>query len=137
MTNALLSDALISGVRSVDNEHHLQVSLLAAVRRAIAEDAAQPGLEDLLNRFVDFTKLHFASEAALMRLYQYAQSEAHVREHDRTLDQLEALRADWLAGRVKLTLDRMDRLSEWINDHIASADRAFGRYLVRLGVGPG
>ena len=137
MTNALLSDTLISGFRSVDNEHYLQISLLATVRRAVAENASRPGLEDLLDRFVDFTKLHFASEATLMRLYQYAQFDAHVREHDRTLDQLEALRADWSAGRVKLTLDRMDRLAEWIEDHIMSADRAFGRYLVRLGVGPG
>ena len=137
MNNALLSDSLVSGFRSVDNEHHLQISLLAAVRRAVAEGTLGSRVEDLLNRFIDFTKVHFASEATLMRLYQYAQLDAHILEHERTMQQLEALRADWQAGRIKLTLDRMDRLADWIEDHISSADRAFGRYLVRLGVGPG
>lgn len=137
MTNMHLSDALISGSRAVDNEHHLQLGLLDAVRQAVVGERDADEVAELLDRFVDFTKLHFASEASLMRLYQYAHFEAHMREHDRTVEQLEAMRLDWRAGHAHLTLDRMDTLADWIEDHIATADRAFGRYLVRLGVGPG
>jgi hemerythrin len=130
-------EPLVSGYRPIDNEHHLQLSLLAAVRRAVLEKLAQQDVEDILDRFVDFSKVHFASETTLMRLYQYPSYAAHTAEHDRTMEQLEALRSDWRAGRVGLTLDRVDLLADWIQEHIGSADRAFGRYLVRLGVGPG
>lgn len=137
MTNALLSEALVSGFRGVDNEHHLQISLLAALRQSVIDGQSGAEVDELLDRFIDFTKVHFASEASLMRLYQYSHFGAHVHEHDRTLEQLDALRTDWRSGLVNLTLERIDLLSEWIEDHITSADRAFGRYLVRLGVGPG
>lgn len=137
MTQALLNDTLVSGFRTVDNEHHLQLNLLSAVRQIVLDGESSREVEELLDRFIDFTRVHFASEAALMRLYQYSHFDSHIREHERTLEQLEALRIEWRSGRAQLTLDRVDTLGDWIRDHIASADRAFGRYLVRLGVGPG
>lgn len=137
MVNALLSDALMTGFRATDSEHQLQINLLAALRQSVIEGRSNEAVDELLDRFVDFSKVHFASEVTLMRLYQYSHLEAHAQEHDRALEQLEALQNDWRAGRLRLTFDRMDMLSGRIQDHIATSDRAFGRYLVRLGVGPG
>lgn len=137
MVNALLSESLMCGFPATDSEHHLQINLLAALRQAVIEGRPNEAVDELLDRFLDFTKVHFASETTLMRLYQYVQLEAHTHDHDCTLEQLDALRSDWRAGRLGLTFDRMDMLADRIQDHIATADRAFGRYLVRLGVGPG
>lgn len=137
MTNTVMSDALSSGVPAVDDEHHLQLSLIVSARQALAERRAAHDVDELLDRFVDFSNVHFASEAMLMRLYQYAHFDAHVLEHDRVMEQLQAVRFDWRTGHIDLTLERMDTLVEWVRNHIATADRAFGRYLIRLGVGPG
>jgi hemerythrin len=130
-------EAFISGYRTVDDEHRLQLTLLAGVRQAVADARPASEIEDILERFVDFTKVHFASEASLMRLFQYPQYQRHTVEHDRTLEQIEELRAARHRGQVALTLQRVDTLSEWIRQHILSTDDALGRYLVRLGVGPG
>jgi hemerythrin len=137
MTELKLDAAFVSGHRGVDGEHHLQLSLLAAVRQAVAGGRPADEIEDLLDRLIEFTKVHFASEVTLMRLYQYPQFQAHVLEHERTLDEIDALRAAWRAGTIPLTDDRLDALSDWLQSHIGGTDAAFGRYLVRLGVGPG
>jgi hemerythrin len=137
MSEIVADEDFISGYRTVDNEHRLQLSLLAAVRQAVADARPAGEIEEILERFVDFTKVHFASEAALMRLFQYPQYESHVGEHDRTLEQIEDLGVAHRSGEVALTLRRVETLSDWIRQHILSTDGALGRYLVRLGVGPG
>lgn len=137
MTDLVLDEAHVSGHRGVDGEHHLQLSLLAAVRQAVVEERPEDEIRDLIDRLVDFTKIHFASEAALMRLYQYPHFEAHVLEHEHSLEQIDAMRDAWQSRRVEITGDCLDALSEWLQTHIGGADRAFAGYLVRLGVGPG
>lgn len=137
MNDIVSDESFISGYRTVDNEHRLQLSLLAAVRQAVAESRPASEIDEILERFVDFTKVHFASEVALMRLFQYPHYQSHVGEHDRSLEQIEELEAAYGSGRVALTLQRVDTLSDWIRQHILSTDDALGRYLVRLGVGPG
>ena len=137
MDDIISDENWISGYRSVDNEHRLQLNLLGAIRQAIAEGRPKGEVEEIVERFVDFTKEHFASEAALMRLFQYPDAERHSDEHDRTLEQIEDLSAAHRSGRVALTLDRVDMLTDWIREHILTTDDALGRYLVRLGVGPG
>jgi hemerythrin len=126
-----------SGSSTIDDEHNLQVSLLFAFRRAAIEGLAKDEAAELLDRFVDFTKVHFASEEMLMRLYQYPQLAAHAEDHQQTLEQLADIRAAWLTGKAEAAADYTQRLVDWTLQHIESADKAFGRYLLRLGIGPG
>jgi hemerythrin len=136
MNETSSNQSFISGHCTVDNEHRLQLSLLAAVRQAVADARPAAEIEEILERFIDFTKVHFASEASLMRLFQYPQYQSHTGEHDHTVEQIEELEAARRSGRTTLTLHRVDALSDWIRQHILSADDALGRYLARLGVGP-
>lgn len=133
MTNVRLNEALNSDCVSVDGEHNLQLSLLGALRQAVLETRPTDEIDDLLERLVSFTKIHFASELTLMRLYHYPHFEAHLADHERTLDQLDALRDAWREQRVDIAGDCLDTLSDGLQSHIAGADAAFGRYLLRLG----
>jgi hemerythrin len=126
-----------SGSGDIDDEHNLQVSLLFAFRRAALERLGKDEAAELLDRFVDFTKVHFASEETLMRLYQYPQLAAHAEDHQRTLEQIAEIRDTWLAGQGEAAADLTQRLVDWTLQHIESADKAFSRYLLRLGIGPG
>lgn len=137
MDDIISNERWISGYRSVDNEHRLQLNLIGAIRQAVAEGRPKSEIDEIIDRLIDFTREHFDSEDALMRLFQYPHADNHADEHERTLQQLEELGAAHRSGRVTLTLDRVDMLSDWIRQHILTTDDALGRYLVRLGVGPG
>lgn len=137
MNDQRLDAGYKSGSSDIDEEHNLQVSLLFAFRRAVLEGLGRDEAAELLDRFVDFTKVHFASEETLMRLYQYPQLAAHAEDHQRTLEQIAEIRATWLTGQGDAAADQTHRLVDWTLQHIESADKAFGRYLLRLGIGPG
>lgn len=87
---------------------------------------------DLLNRLVEYSTIHFASEQLLMRLYQYDDFEGHMAEHERMIEQLQDLWARQQAGEVFAVEHGLDELDAGILSHIHGADRYLGRHLAGL-----
>lgn len=137
MMDILTDNDLLSGSGTLDAEHNLQLNLLIAFRRAVADGDLHGEATELLDRFYDFSSVHYASEETLMRLYQYAHFESHAEDHRRTLEQLQDIRANWRSGQSPLALEQIVALLEGTVHHIKSSDRAFADYLLRLGLGPG
>jgi hemerythrin-like metal-binding protein len=129
-------EGLLTGYSGLDGEHQMQLELLTAFRRAVEDSHELAAIDEILDKLVDYTKVHFSSEQLLMRLYQYPSYQEHVDDHERTIERLEDLRRAQLVGK-SMALEAADELSEWIFAHIRSADRALGHFLARLGVGPG
>ncbi|MGF1641341.1 MAG: bacteriohemerythrin [Rhodospirillales bacterium] len=116
------------GVGKVDGEHRLQLGLLVALRDALGAAQAAAEIDEILDRLTDFSKVHFVSEELLMRLYQYPDYEAHVADHERMVEELDALRR----GGDGLTVEALDTLKTSLVGHIARADRTLHDYLARL-----
>jgi len=133
MEYARAREQALDSSRSVEREHDLQFELLNAFQVAVHSGADRKELDELLDRLVDFSKVHFCSEQVLMRLYTYERYEAHVNEHEETLGRIEALREAAWTGATVLTQESLDDLTGWIIGHIHRADRHFGNYLINLG----
>lgn len=121
----------LAGRDEMDGEHHIQLSLLYALREAVAAGQVD-NAEDVLERLIDYSKMHFASEQLLMRLYQYADYEGHAGEHDQMVAWLEDLRAGQAAGCKDAIAGALASLDSGLVAHIHGADRALGRYLAQL-----
>jgi hemerythrin len=64
-----LDNAMTTGFRGIDGEHHVQLELLGALRNGLLAPSDRAEIDEILDRLVDYTKVHFASEQLLMRLY--------------------------------------------------------------------
>lgn len=120
------------GASDVDAEHEIQVRLLAAFVDAVAEKRAPAEMHEILDRLVDYSKVHFLSEELLMRLYGYEGYESHVLEHERALEQIEDLRRQWTAGDLQPSSETADQLASWIVRHINQTDRLLGHFLKEM-----
>lgn len=123
------AQAATVGVEDVDGEHEVQVRLLSAFLDAAGDGRTPAELDEILDRLIDYSKMHFMSEELLMRLYGYGDYEAHVLEHERTVEGIEALRAQHAAGEVTVSRERAEELGQWIVRHIATSDRRLGHFL--------
>ncbi|HRK96638.1 MAG TPA: hemerythrin family protein [Rhodospirillales bacterium] len=123
-----------AGRGEMEAEHQVQVSLLYALRQAVSAGQAD-NAQELLERLTAYSKMHFASEQLLMRLYQYDGYAGHVAEHEQMIEALEGLSAAEAeeAAAVGRWIDALDAS---LVRHIRSADRALGHYLAALGSGP-
>ncbi len=121
----------------MDGEHRVQVGLLVALRGAVAEGRDRAAIDEIFDRLLDYTKMHFVSEQLLMRLYAYPRYQQHLDEHADAIEQLQRVREQYTAGEVALTLSSLDTLTREIVGHIRRTDRAFGTYVLRLDPGRG
>lgn len=115
----------------IDGEHHVQLGLLYAFREAVQAGQSE-NVQDFLDRLIDYSKMHFAAEQLLMRLYQYGDYDGHLGEHEQMIQSLEQLRADQAADCGVVPEQALDALDTGLLGHIRGADRALGRYLARL-----
>jgi hemerythrin len=113
----------------MDGEHRLQLQLLAAVDAAVADGRGAADIEALLDTLVDFSRVHFASEQTLMRLYAYPQYERHVADHDHTVEHLEVIRRHLRDGEDEAARKGLSGLADHLAAHIGSGDRAFADWL--------
>lgn len=137
MKDSGIEENVATGFRGLDGEHRLQLDLLTAFRNAVAEGRSPAEVDELLDRLIDYTQVHFRSEQTLMRLYQYPHYAQHTNDHDDTIESLQAIRRTHMRGEDALAVGAAERLAESLTRHIVTADRALGFFLVRLGVGPG
>lgn len=121
---------LAIGATEVDREHSLQLDLLDRFGTQLRAGADREALAGTLDQLVDFTKMHFASEEALMRLYGYERFAAHVAQHEETVERIDSLRQASETGAEDLTAETLAHLRHWLVEHIRHADRAFGRFLI-------
>ena len=134
MTEGRPNEVMLSGCHNLDGEHSLQIELLTAFSQAVQQGRPRGDVDQILDRLIDFSKVHFSSEQLLMRLYEYPSYEQHSDEHDDTVDRLQAIRRLYLAGDIELTSRNADALAEKLVDHMRVADRGLGSFLRQFGV---
>lgn len=79
------------GIDEIDSQHKELVDVLNQLHVAIMERHATPrhaarDAAEILNRLVDYTRIQFAVEEALMRLLEYPDYEAHKAQHEELVE---------------------------------------------------
>jgi hemerythrin len=124
-----------AGHEAIDREHQVQLGLMDTLHRAVRakQDDAETG--ELLDRLLEYSRVHFLSEQILMRLHAYPDYEAHVIEHDRMIGAMEELRAGWQESRLDAPLEVIEALRHDLSGHIRRHDHELGKHLAGSGIG--
>ena len=117
------------GENSIDAEHDLQMQLLDSLSQAIQRGGELSPMKYILEQFIEFSDMHFLSEQLVMRLHGYPGYEPHLEEHTRLMKKVREIRANLMKGEHEPSLVLVKELREWLVQHIASEDAAFGTFL--------
>ncbi|HTN50785.1 MAG TPA: hemerythrin family protein [Anaeromyxobacter sp.] len=125
-----LDQALLTGDPQIDAQHRELFSrvdrLLHASRERRREEVAR-----LIDYLGDYVVSHFAAEERIMEASRYPGLEAHRLEHRRFLEELGALRREFLAdGPGPLFVIRIgNRVTAWLREHVYRVDRSLVEWL--------
>lgn len=114
------------GVAAMDATHREFVALADAL--LAASDEALPA------RFAELrehTRLHFESEAALMKACRFPATGEHISEHLRVLGELAHFSRSLAAGRLAVARQYAAGLPGWFSTHLATMDAALAACLKR------
>jgi hemerythrin len=128
------SGELDVGVQEIDSEHDLLLGVVRALEKSVLS-SPHAQVEALLQQLSEFTRVHFATEEIMMRLYAYPEFARHQLEHARLIEQIEQVRSEFAQGHVQPTRSFATALRHWFSEHVRSHDVALARF-VRETIGP-
>jgi hemerythrin len=118
----------------MDQQHAVLMDTLNDLRLAVAQGAPRDRVSKELNRLLDFTAMHFASEERLLVQNGFPAAPEHRQAHERMLDQMHQVvqRASHMSNTEIQPLVAV--LGCGFADHIGQLDVAYGEWLNEHGV---
>jgi hemerythrin-like metal-binding protein len=127
------SSSLSVGLESVDRQHRLLIGCINDLGDAVTQGRGGFMLQRVLERLRNYTRVHFAYEEAMFKVYDYESADDHAAAHAAFVRMLEACEQRHAAGEGRVGEELLLYLSRWLSDHIQVEDRAYARVLKARG----
>ena len=129
------TEKLSVGVGVLDDDHKRLVGMVNELYDAMQAGHGRESLGPILDRLVQYTKVHFAREEKFFAQTSYAASEAHKGEHEALTRQVIAVQQKFHSGATAtLSLDVMQFLKNWLVNHIQGSDQKYRPHLNANGI---
>ena len=116
------SDDFRTGIRGVDYEHEKLIAQINAVYALIGDGDDREQVIDSLGEIYGSISAHFALEEQMMKHHGYAAYREHKADHDRLLDDIRDITAEF-ASSAALDEDAFRRrLADWFQVHFKTHD---------------
>jgi hemerythrin len=118
----------------MDDQHGILMDAINELRLALVRGAGQERISELLDEFIEFTRMHFWSEEQLMEQTGYAELAEHRAEHHRILADIlqSAHRLQYGEGVELRTL--LCSLHHGFLDHVEAMDQKYTPWFQQHGV---
>lgn len=128
------TDALLTGVVEVDQQHRILVDTLIEARTLLNRETPGPQFERVSRDLLAYAIYHFAAEEKLMIRHGYAAAEPeaaahHLAQHRYFSERVVALRTDEHRGEPGAGPALLAFLESWLANHILTTDKALGQFI--------
>jgi hemerythrin len=123
--------ALAIGEAVIDEAHQALFAQAGRLMAALDGRADKAEVEQQLTFLATYALEHFREEEALMDRTGYPPTASHHQQHIEFMQALASLHREFeLRGAGPRVTERLQRMVlDWLRDHIATLDRAFGRFV--------
>jgi hemerythrin len=112
------------GIEELDDDHRKLIGIINQLHFGIKAGHERKILRAILNQLLDYAKIHFAREEALLSKAKSPDTLAHKLEHDRFISEIETLQKKFDSTPVAtLDLALMTFLRKWQATHVQSFDK--------------
>ncbi|NMC68002.1 MAG: hemerythrin family protein [Spirochaetales bacterium] len=122
-------NSLITGIKSIDEQHKYLFSIFDDLMNALSIGSAKNIIYDLLMKLKDYALYHFNDEENLMISINYPDIDFHMEEHNNFKKIVEQYINEYKDTNYSITADTTDFLYSWIRHHILISDKKIVEYL--------
>ncbi len=128
------SDALLTGVAEMDQQHRILVDTLIEARTKLTDDVSKPLFEQITRDLLAYAIYHFNTEEQLMQLHGYAaaapaEAAGHLAAHRHFSERVVELRAAARRGEMESKTALLSFLENWLVNHIMTVDKQLAQFL--------
>ncbi|MCB1866400.1 MAG: hemerythrin family protein [Chromatiales bacterium] len=128
------SAELSVGIDEIDEQHKVLVGLLNDLHEAIMQRHGNEVCRGILDRLLEYTRIHFTVEESLMRILHYPDYENHKHEHDELSRQATELVAKLDGKKHAISFELIHFLKLWLTKHIMESDKAYAPFFFEQGI---
>src|SRR5512139_2284239 len=99
------SDEYSVDIQEIDEQHKCIVMYINELYEALARKNSRDLVADVIQKLAEYTKIHFAVEETLMRIFHYEGYETHKEIHDKIVQQVMAYQGKFIAGEDKVGME--------------------------------
>jgi hemerythrin len=123
---------LAVGVKTIDEQHQELFVRVNQLLEATSRGVGRTEVTNVVRFLAEYVVLHFREEEQAMADHGYPELEPHRAEHRGFVQDFARLIIEYREhGATTTVLAGLNRqLAEWLLNHVARSDKAFGTYLV-------
>lgn len=121
-------------VHLLDSQHKRLFAVLQELQDAMIAGHGKQAAGRLLERLIDYTVNHFATEKALLEKCKFPGLAAQRSQHHDLTQPVLALKKEFDTGVGNVTPQLMSFLQDWLKNHIKKMDQGYSDFLNAHGV---
>ena len=121
-------------VRAMDDQHGILMDTMNELRLALVRGGGREQVNEILDRLIEFTRMHFWSEEQLMEKAGFLGLAEHRAEHHRMLAEMIQSAHCLQYGQGLQTRAMLCAMRDGYIGHIEGLDREYGPWLNQRGV---
>lgn len=121
-------------IQEIDEQHKCLIEIMNELYTALANRSNPQLVGDVLDKLVDYTRIHFAVEETLMRLFHYSDYDDHKAIHDKIVARVEEFQGKYHLGDTHVGMELLMFLRDWLFDHINKVDKQYTKTFHKAGV---
>jgi hemerythrin len=121
------------GLESVDRQHRMLIGYINELNDAVDTGRNGYALPKILERLRNYTKVHFAYEEAMFKVYRYDEADDHSHAHHAFVSMIEDCEARQAKGEPEVAADLLQYIKTWLANHILVEDKAYASVLIQRG----
>jgi len=118
----------------MDDQHSILIDVLNELQRALVTGAHREQVNEVLDRLVGFTRMHFASEESLMEKLQFPGTMLHRTEHQRVTERILTETRKLRSGEAVEVAQLLEFLRHCYSQQIEGPDQEYGVWMNEHGV---
>ena len=128
------NDAYSVDIQEIDEQHKRLIDIMNELYAALASTSSRSHIGAILDKLMEYTKVHFAVEETLMRIFDYEGYHEHKAIHDHIVTRVVDFQRKFREGDDKVGMELLMFLKEWLFHHINDQDKKYVSTLHKAGV---
>lgn len=117
------SDELSVKVKEIDEQHKELIEIINQAHKINMGEDKKKGNE-ILNKLIEFTRVHFTTEEKYFKKCKYPKSEEHIVEHVELIEKVLKFKRDYEIGKCNCE-EFLGFLKDWLENHLKVMDMKY------------
>ena len=119
-------------IADIDRQHQKLMEMINDLDAAMRSGKGKEVLANIIHGLVTYTRTHFTTEESYFDKFGYADASSHKLEHSNFVRKVSQFKDDFEKGRIGLSIEVMNFLSDWLKNHIKGTDKKYDPFLNEL-----